>query len=296
MTNITLLQIEMFIKVAEHLNFSAAARAMYITQPALSKSISRLEENLGVKLFHRSSHGVRLTGVGELLYAELCPSVRKINTVIGDVQNINGSRRKELIIGCHNAFYENGIFTKFKDTISEYEARNSDVTILIKLAEYPQLNEMLLSGEVDVIISTSHSVTSASTVSKKLDGNAEYFLVMSAMHPLASMETLDFKQLENEAFYFISIDKNKYASSELAQFKHLDFTPKNVFYLPNFQSVIMVVTMGKGMTLSGYFDTEQRNSKLKFYPLPEMPEPLHIIIAWRTDDIKPYAKALIDMM
>ncbi|MDR2356592.1 MAG: LysR family transcriptional regulator [Oscillospiraceae bacterium] len=296
MTSITLLQIEMFIKVAEYLSFSAAAKSMYITQPALSKSISRLEENLGVKLFQRSSHGVSLTGAGELLYAELCPSVRKINAVLDDIRNMNGIRRKNIIIGCHNAFYENGIFTRFKDAIREYETSHRDVTVLVELEEYPQLNEMLLSGEVDLIISITTSVTSAPTVSKKLDGNAEFYLVMSAAHPLASMETLDFERLENEVFYFISIDKNRNTSSELAHFKHLNFTPKRICYMPSFQSVIMAITMGRGVTLSGYFDTRHKSSNLKFFPVPEAPEPPRIVIAWRTDDIKSYAKALVDML
>lgn len=58
-----------FYEVAGCRNFSVAAKKLYISQPAVSKAVSRLEENLGVLLFQRSSRGVTLTREGEILYA-----------------------------------------------------------------------------------------------------------------------------------------------------------------------------------------------------------------------------------
>ena len=57
-----------FYEVANCHNFSVAAQKMYVSQPAVSKAISKLEENLNTILFHRSSKGVTLTQEGELLY------------------------------------------------------------------------------------------------------------------------------------------------------------------------------------------------------------------------------------
>ena len=54
--------------VAQKGNISQAARELYISQPAISKSIRRLEKNLNTTLFKRSSRGVSLTTEGELLY------------------------------------------------------------------------------------------------------------------------------------------------------------------------------------------------------------------------------------
>ncbi len=60
-----------FYTVAKYRNISGAARALYISQPAISKAISRLEQNLDTTLFLRSSRGVRLTEEGELLYRQV---------------------------------------------------------------------------------------------------------------------------------------------------------------------------------------------------------------------------------
>lgn len=60
-----------FYAVANTGNISRAAKELYISQPAISKSIQKLEENLAVKLFERSSRGVTLTPEGELLYTHV---------------------------------------------------------------------------------------------------------------------------------------------------------------------------------------------------------------------------------
>lgn len=57
-----------FHTVAQKGNISYAAKELYISQPAISKAISKLEENLGITLFYRSSRGVTLTEAGKLLY------------------------------------------------------------------------------------------------------------------------------------------------------------------------------------------------------------------------------------
>lgn len=60
-----------FYAVANTGNISKAAKELYISQPAISKSIQKLEENVGTKLFERSSRGVTLTPEGELLYTHV---------------------------------------------------------------------------------------------------------------------------------------------------------------------------------------------------------------------------------
>ena len=63
-------QLECFITVAEHLNFSKASQVLRITQPAVSHQIQTLEEELDVKLFNRTSRNVSLTQEGILFLAD----------------------------------------------------------------------------------------------------------------------------------------------------------------------------------------------------------------------------------
>ena len=61
-------QYKIFYEVAKAGNISKAAKELYISQPAISKAISKLEDSLQVTLFTRSSRGVQLTPEGELLF------------------------------------------------------------------------------------------------------------------------------------------------------------------------------------------------------------------------------------
>lgn len=70
-----------FYTVAKCRNISGAARQLFISQPAISKAISRLEQNLDTTLFLRSSRGVRLTETGELLFRQVESAFQAISRV-----------------------------------------------------------------------------------------------------------------------------------------------------------------------------------------------------------------------
>ena len=69
-------QLEMFLALAETLNFREAAVRLHMTQPPLSRQIQELETALGVQLLHRSNHGVTLTQAGETLVKEASELLR----------------------------------------------------------------------------------------------------------------------------------------------------------------------------------------------------------------------------
>ena len=64
----TFTQLRCFIEVARQLNFARAAETLYISQPAVSRQIHALENELGVRLFDRTRHVVALTSAGESFY------------------------------------------------------------------------------------------------------------------------------------------------------------------------------------------------------------------------------------
>ena len=72
-------QYKIFYEVARCGNISKAARELYISQPAISKAVSKLEENLGTRLFSRNSRGVLLTREGEILYQHISTAFEAIN-------------------------------------------------------------------------------------------------------------------------------------------------------------------------------------------------------------------------
>ena len=67
----TLTKLQFFVEAAKRENFTEAAEALFVSQPALSKQVALLEREVGTKLFERLGRGVRLTAAGRHLYRRL---------------------------------------------------------------------------------------------------------------------------------------------------------------------------------------------------------------------------------
>ena len=95
----TFKQITNFLAVAEHLNFTRAAAALFITQSTLSRSIASLEEELGVTLMQRDFHHAKLTPAGEYLYREMKEAMGTMNAIVRTVQSMGDLEKTRFVIG-----------------------------------------------------------------------------------------------------------------------------------------------------------------------------------------------------
>lgn len=115
----TLEQLSEFITVAQYKNYSKAAEALFITQPALSRHIASLEERLGTVLLERNNRYVRLTEAGQLLYDEgsvLLESLRDLEErVTQRGKGIKGS----LSVVSH-PLYDERLFSAYKSYCEDY--------------------------------------------------------------------------------------------------------------------------------------------------------------------------------
>lgn len=91
--------LETLIAVARHLNFSQAARALNLTQPAVSKHISLLEQHYGVRLVNRTSRRVKLTDAGQVLYDYAVELMDTVHRAYEDVSSFSGKIKGRLRIG-----------------------------------------------------------------------------------------------------------------------------------------------------------------------------------------------------
>lgn len=95
----TLEQLRVFLAVAEHLHFTRAADALYITQPAVSAAIQSLEDEYKVKLFHRIGRRIEITDAGKLLQVEAQKIVDQVRLTERGLRELNDLQRGELKIG-----------------------------------------------------------------------------------------------------------------------------------------------------------------------------------------------------
>ncbi|MCV6629639.1 MAG: LysR family transcriptional regulator, partial [Flavobacteriaceae bacterium] len=92
-------QLRYFIAVANHLNFRKAANALFITQPGLSRQIQKMEKELGVKLFDRTSRVVQLTAAGKYLQQEAQQLFLHMEQLETNLRLMGSGKRGECRIG-----------------------------------------------------------------------------------------------------------------------------------------------------------------------------------------------------
>src|SRR5699024_12154186 len=88
-----------FIAIVEHGNFSKAAANIYVSQPTLSKSIKKLEEDLQVHLFRRSTRNLQLTDAGQIVYQQALKINGLIDELAAKLDNLTHSPSGEIKIG-----------------------------------------------------------------------------------------------------------------------------------------------------------------------------------------------------
>lgn len=92
-----------FVSIAELGSFTAASRALRISQPSLTVAIRKLEEELGTSLFVRTSRGVQLTSTGHALLRHARSIIRALTDARAEIEGLESEPRGRFTIGCHES-------------------------------------------------------------------------------------------------------------------------------------------------------------------------------------------------
>lgn len=113
-------QYKIFYEVARAGNISKAAKELYISQPAISKAISKLEDSLGIPLFTRSSRGVQLTAEGQILFEYAKEAFEALNRGEQELKRIQEFDIGHLRIGVSNTLCKYVLLPYLKTFIDQY--------------------------------------------------------------------------------------------------------------------------------------------------------------------------------
>jgi DNA-binding transcriptional LysR family regulator len=298
MYNITFQQLATFFAVADHLNISETANAMYISQSALSKTIHRLEDGLGMKLFLRSNRGLALSKEGEFLYSKLRTPY---NNMCKNIQLAKDMRKAKTIrIGYPSTYDASNDYDKLKRLIDDYAAQHSEIELSEVLYDFMDLKHALLYGDVDIIFCHDFIFNNVPHVSTKRVCRSRTCLAMSMKHPFASIGSfsdINKEDFEKEYFYALVIDDEiSDRERNMARLAKYGIVPKDMQYVLNFQSLMRAVRQGKGLTVGGYFPNVPGHEDIRFLDLPPKKDDPFLIVAWRTDDLSKEALDFINII
>lgn len=186
------------LAVAEHENFSLAAQACHVGQPALSQQIAKLERELGIALFHRNSRGAVLTEAGQAFVRRTREILQLSEALESEMSCYAGLRRGTLNIGVITSLNCIG----FGGLLSGFCAGYPGISVNIVQGGTHTLLQQLVERKLDLaFINRPLSGTPGGIEFLKL-GQDIYHLAVPDDHPLAKRETVSLKELKDESFIF----------------------------------------------------------------------------------------------
>jgi DNA-binding transcriptional LysR family regulator len=185
--------IEYFAVLAEHGHFGRAAAALGITQPALSKSLQRLETVLGVKLMHRMPKGIELTPEGSALQLRVHELRSSLQSVSREIKEIAEGRVGSLRIGVGGAISEDFLAAAF-GRLRQQAPRTS---LKVVVSDNDVMVPALRNGELDLIVNYYMAIQVEGIISEHLYHD-DYVVCAAAGHRLAGRDRVELRDLVGE--------------------------------------------------------------------------------------------------
>jgi DNA-binding transcriptional LysR family regulator len=176
-------QLRHFIKVVELGNFHRAADALHVTQQALSASISRLEESVGVTLFERGPNGIALTTFGEKLLERARLICAESGRVQQELRELQDAETGVVRVGAGAFFLERLL----PAALCDYGRTHPRVQVTVVEGISHELFNLLLAGEIDFSMSTPVAgLAPPPEIAHEVLFTMGAAVVMRAGHPLAT--------------------------------------------------------------------------------------------------------------
>ncbi len=286
--------IEHFLKLSETLNFRKAADEIYIAQPALSRQIMALEEELGVVLFDRNKRNVALTTAGEY-FKEEC------ERILEDFERV-----KQRTFQIHKG--EGG---EIKIAHSSSSMQFLLPNILAKIqAEMPlmktNLNETTNIYGINALINRTIDVAFGPNmiVPKELNTRTIYVenfvILLPQNHWLDENNFESLAQLADENFILPPRNESSgYVESLEALCQSYGFIPKVAYQSGNSNTVLRLVEAGVGISIEPKSALSGQNMNVKFIELNNISLKASMLMVWlrgREKDLKPFFEIVDKVM
>ena len=183
-------QLECFLAVSNFLNFSRAAEQLRITQPAVSHQINTLEDELGVKLFHRTSKSVRLTQAGQMFIQFAGDMLRLADLSKTRLKEYQRSLPLRLGIGCRNM----SELRLLRPALSRLRQEFPQLLPVLRLIPFDSLENLLEEGNIQVMLTTLENAPKKAVYQELV--RCPVVCICSEGHPLAGHAQLTLSQLK----------------------------------------------------------------------------------------------------
>jgi DNA-binding transcriptional LysR family regulator len=286
--------IEAFLALADSLNFTKSAEHLYISQPAFSRKISRLEDEFGCKFFTRNKRTVELTEYGRAFY----PQAQDIYAAYAkwsiDLKQLKGRKSGHLRIG----YLQDLPHRLFPKAVKQFQSDFDQIELTFTDCSMTDIVNRLVSNEIDIGFSLSGDVTKHEKISFIHLLIIPMCVALPDNHPLAAKESLSIKDLEHESFISSTLDGYGPGTRYMINLCNMAGFEPNISAISSFvPSMLILVKSGIGVTIVANTARQFTPEGVKLIPLSERGEiaSTNLMLLWKTSNNNPAIPAFIDV-
>lgn len=266
-----------FAVAAEEENLQRAAVRLGISQPALSRRIRDLENELGVLLFERISGRLKLTPTGRQLGEESRRLIREVDTLERSIR-ARSTRHAVLTVGMNERAIA---LPPVASALRRFRQENPAVDLKVKVMPSSRQLDALNERGMDVGLMYSESV-SPPLHSAPIRSDDPFMLVLPVDHPLAASDAVTLAQIDGEDLIWPSRERVP-ASYDylLAQWRVAGFLPHVTTEIANTDAAIHAVRAGLGLALLRSSTADVGFPGVCFRPVAELAaDSLGLSVVW----------------
>lgn len=267
-------QLRMLVEVVRHDGFSAAAEAVFATQPTISKAIRQLEDELGEVLLQRSRNGVRLTPAGQIVYRRALALLGEREDMLRELEELRDLQRGELHLGLASL----GSDILFAPVFARFRQLHPQIELRVLERGSEALEESLRAGEIEL-------AASLLPVADDLDWQPvrtePLVALLPRQHPLAGSATLQLQDLAEVPF--VLFEKGFLLNRHIIQACQVrGFSPREVTRSGQPDFIVALVAAGLGVALLPRMIANARpRADVVIVPLDEPELDWKMVLAWR---------------
>ena len=277
MLNFTLRQLQVFEKVATHLNYSRAAEELYLSQPAVSMQIKQLEVNIGLPLFEQMGKKIFLTEAGRELFhysRNIAQQLAEVEAVFDEMKGLGQGRLTLSVVNTANYF--------IPQLLAKFCKLHPGINVTLQVANRAAVLKQLADNNTDLAIMGQPP--------DNLDISAEPFMdnplvvIAAPDHPLAKLKRVKFAQLAQETF--LSREPGSGTRSAMERvFAERHIQPRISMEMETNEAIKQAVQAGMGLGILSLhsIELELKTKRLAMLKAKHFPLLRHWFVAHRSN-------------
>ncbi len=271
-------QLKNFLVLSETLNFRKAAEQINIVQPALSRQIQLLENEIGTLLFSRTNRSVSLTEAGIFFTKEVKRILQDLDKTILQAAQLHRGEAGEIRL-THASSAMNAVVPAFLVKVKKQWPNLK--TIVQETSNYQQI-EMMLTRKTDLGIAPNILVPPE--IGSRILYRENFVLILPAAHPLAKKKITDLSVLKNETFILPQVATGiGYVEAIFQLCQGYGFKPKVAHESSHSISVLRLVEAGLGISIEPLSSVRGVSMNIKLIELKNQSRKAEMSLFWLKD-------------